>query len=186
MNNNKIAHLADIHIRFGSRHEEYKIVFKRVIEDLIKVKPRRIVIAGDLFHQKINLSPAAIELATEFLRNLSAIAPVDLILGNHDMNEQDLNQGNTIKPIIDLIENGIILSSDDKVLPVNNNLNKNPIYFYHDSGFYQVDNDLVYGVYSLWDHEKISCSIVNPGTTPDGLIWQDKYSAIFELRKNSD
>jgi DNA repair exonuclease SbcCD nuclease subunit len=153
MNNNKIAHLADIHIRFGSRHEEYKIVFKRVIEDLIKVKPRRIVIAGDLFHQKINLSPAAIELATEFLRNLSAIAPVDLILGNHDMNEQDLNQGNTIKPIIDLIENGIILSSDDKVLPVNNNLNKNPIYFYHDSGFYQVDNDLVYGVYSLWDNE---------------------------------
>lgn len=180
MNNNKIAHLADIHIRFGSRHEEYKIVFKRVIEDLIKVKPRRIVIAGDLFHQKINLSPAAIELATEFLRNLSAIAPVDLILGNHDMNEQDLNQGNTIKPIIDLIENGIILSSDDKVLPVNNNLNKNPIYFYHDSGFYQVDNDLVYGVYSLWDNEILTLDSKVPGKKYVGLYHGPIYGCMSD------
>jgi hypothetical protein len=96
------------------------------------------------------------------------------------MNEQDLNQGNTIKPIIDLIENGIILSSDDKVLPVNNNLNKNPIYFYHDSGFYQVDNDLVYGVYSLWDNEILTLDSKVPGKKYVGLYHGPIYGCMSD------
>ena len=152
--NRKLAHISDVHIRFGSRHDEYAIVFKRTIEDLIKLKPRRILLTGDLFHQKINLSPGAIELATNFFRELSKIAPVDVILGNHDMNEQDLNQGNTIKPIIDLIDNGFIINNDTTKIPVDPT--KNSIYFYHDSGFYEIDDELVYGVYSLWDHELIT------------------------------
>lgn len=115
--NKTLAHISDVHIRFGSRHDEYKIVFKRVIEDLTKIKPRRILLTGDLFHLKINLSPGAIELATEFFRDLSTIAPVDVILGNHDMNEQDLNQGNTIKPIIDLIDNGVIITNEISKIP---------------------------------------------------------------------
>ncbi len=166
-NNRKIAHLADIHVRFGSRHEEYRIVFKRTVEDLEKLKPRRIVIAGDLFHQKINLSPAAIELMTEFLRDLSKIAPVDIIVGNHDMNEQDLNQGNTIKPIIDLIDNGFIITSHDKKNPTIEG--RNSIYFYHDSGFYQIDDELIYGVYSLWDNEIIVLDDKKPNKKYIGL-----------------
>jgi len=55
-NNKHIAHLSDLHIRFGSRHDEYRIVFKRVVEDLQKIKPRRIIITGDVFHLKINLN----------------------------------------------------------------------------------------------------------------------------------
>lgn len=151
--NRKIAHITDIHIRFGSRHDEYGIVFKRTVEDLVKLQPRRIVLTGDLFHLKINLSPASIELVTEFFRELTKIAPVDIILGNHDMNEQDLNQGNTIKPIIDLIDNGFIITKNDKKIPVVEG--KHSIYFYHDSGFYQADDELIYGIYSLWDNEII-------------------------------
>ncbi len=163
MNNNKIAHMADLHVRFGSRHDEYRIVFKRTVEDLQKLQPRRIVIAGDLFHQKINLSPGAIELMTEFLRELVKIAPVDIILGNHDMNEKDLNQGNTIKPIIDLIDNGFIITKKDKKIPKVEG--KHSIYFYHDSGFYEIDDELVYGVYSLWDNEIIMLEEKEPTKT---------------------
>lgn len=151
MGNNKIVHMADLHVRFGSRHEEYRTVFKRAVKDIQSIKPRRIVIAGDLFHLKINLSPGAIELMVEFLRDLSKIAPVDITLGNHDMNEQDLSQGNAIKPIIDLIDNGFIITNDIKRIPVVDG--RNSIYFYHDSGFYEIDDELIYGVYSLWDHE---------------------------------
>ena len=33
----KIAHLADIQVRFGSRHAEYKSVFERLYSDLKKI-----------------------------------------------------------------------------------------------------------------------------------------------------
>ncbi len=147
----KIAHITDLHVRFGSRHEEYRTVFNRLIKDLQKEKPRRIVLTGDLFHLKINLSPVAIEIAAELISHLSKIAPVDIILGNHDLNEQDLTQGNALKPLIDLMANGYIISKEDQHIPIPSN--GNGVYFYHDSGFYTVEPDLVYGVYSLWDHE---------------------------------
>lgn len=179
-NNRKLAHISDIHIRFGSRHDEYKIVFKRVIEDLKKVKPRRIILSGDLFHQKINLSPGAIELATDFFRELSKIAPVDVILGNHDMNEQDLNQGNTIKPIIDLIDNGIIVTNETNKIPIENNTSRNLIYFYHDTGFYEIDDELVYGVYSLWDHEILTLDDKKPNKKYIGIYHGPVYGCISD------
>ena len=55
----KIIHLADIHIRTFRLHDEYKEVFKTLIAqitDLVKDYKKeevRIVIAGDLVHQKI-------------------------------------------------------------------------------------------------------------------------------------
>jgi len=153
IDNLKIAHISDIHIRFGSRHEEYKIVFNRLIKDLQKEQPRRIVVTGDLFHQKINLSPAALSVASKFLRHLSKIAPVDIFLGNHDLNEQDLSQGNALDPIIDLLVNGVLVTRETKTLPDFSHSEYHGIFFYLDSGFYNIDDDLVYGVYSLWDNE---------------------------------
>ena len=100
----KIAHLADIHVRFGSRHTEYRKVFESTINSLLYQKPDRIVIAGDLNHQKINMSPSSIELVTEFLVNLAKIAPVDVILGNHDLNMQQIEQGDTITPIFKMAD----------------------------------------------------------------------------------
>ena len=63
----KICHLADIQIRFGSRHDEYRQVFERLYEDLVKQKPDRIYVAGDLVHHKINMSPGSFNLLAEFL-----------------------------------------------------------------------------------------------------------------------
>jgi DNA repair exonuclease SbcCD ATPase subunit/DNA repair exonuclease SbcCD nuclease subunit len=147
---NKIAHISDLHIRFGSRHDEYKTVFNRLVKDLKEEKPRRIVIAGDIFHLKINLSPTSIEIAGALLRALSKIAPVDVIIGNHDFNEQDVTQGDAITPLIDLLENGCILNEPGEI-PKGSKGNK--VYFYKKSGFYQIDKDLIYGVYSMLDGE---------------------------------
>ncbi len=151
MKNNKICHLADLHVHFGSRHEEHEIVFRRTVEDIQKIKPRRIVIAGDLFHQKINMSPASIRLIGNFLRGLSAIAPVDVILGNHDLSLNSLSQGNCIEPIIELLDNGKILKKEEK--PPIQIKNQHPVLFYPHSGFYNVDEDIIYGVYSCLDNE---------------------------------
>lgn len=151
---NKIAHIADLHIRFGSRHQEYKTVFNRLVKDLKSLKPRRIVIAGDIFHLKINLSPTAIDIAGNLMRALSKIAPVDIIIGNHDFNQQDLTQGDAISPLIDLLENGFIVTKEDSQLKKPKN--GNGVYFFKDSGFYNIDEDLVYGVYSLLDNEILS------------------------------
>lgn len=154
--NNKLAHISDIHIRFGSRHDEYRVVFNRLIKDLQKEKPRRIIFTGDLFHLKINLSPTAIEMAAKLLSHLSKIAPVDILLGNHDLNEQDLTQGNAIKPLIDIMENGYVITSEDKTIP--KPATGHGVYFFHDSGFYHIDEDIEYGIYSLWDHELLTLS----------------------------
>lgn len=156
MAKNDIVHISDVHIRFGSRHDEYRtVLLVRTIEDVRALKPRRIVFTGDLFHIKINLSPAAIEIAGEFLKKLSEIAPVDVILGNHDLNMQSLAQGNAISPIIELFDNGYIITKENPILPIPEN-GKNGIYFYQDTAFYDVDKDLVYGVFSCWDSQLLT------------------------------
>jgi DNA repair exonuclease SbcCD ATPase subunit len=154
---NIIAHLSDIHIRYGSRHEEYKVVFQRTIDDLKILKPRRIAITGDVFHIKITLSPKAIQLAGWFLKELSKIAPVDIILGNHDLNLQSLEQGNSIEPIIDLISDGYLVEKNSKQMPEHKG-NGNGVFFFLNSGFYQVDEEIVYGVYSCLDNEILTLS----------------------------
>ena len=57
-----------------------------VLKELEKAKPKRILVTGDLFHTKINMSPTSTTLGGDFLESLSKISPVDVILGNHDMN----------------------------------------------------------------------------------------------------
>lgn len=151
---NFIAHISDVHIRYGSRHEEYKIVFQRVIDDLKNKDVRRIVLTGDLFHIKITLSPKALSLAGWFLKELSKIAPVDIILGNHDLNLQSLDQGNAVEPIVEMIDDGYIVEKDSKKIPEHIG-EGNGIFFYLYSGFYEVDDEIVYGVYSCLDNEML-------------------------------
>lgn len=151
MSNNKIAIIADVHLRFASRHEEYKTVFERIIKDIKIIAPKRICLTGDLYHIKITLSPNALSLAGWFLKELSKIAPVDIILGNHDINMQSLSQGNAISPLVELLENGFTLTKENNKLTIPKS--GNGIYFYKESGFYNIDEEIVYGVYSCWDNE---------------------------------
>lgn len=108
----KIAHLADIHIRNVERHEEYREVFQKLYQKLIEVQPERIVVVGDLFESYIEISNEAKMLAGEFLNNLSKIAKVIITRGNHDIRKKNLNRVDSIKVIVELINNSNLIYYD--------------------------------------------------------------------------
>lgn len=136
----KIIHLADIHIRTFRLHDEYKEVFKSLlsqITDLVKEYKReeiRIVIAGDLVHQKIIISNEQLVLGTWFLRKLEEIAPLIIIAGNHDLLENNKDRMDSITPMV-------------KFLPDSN------INYFKESKCY-LDDNIVWCVYSIFEENK--------------------------------
>lgn len=170
----KIAHLSDIQIRFGSRHDEYRMVFERTYRDLETQKPDRILVTGDLNHNKINMSPISIDLAAEFLISLSKIAPVDVIPGNHDLNLQQLNQGDSIEPLVKLMDNGFVVKKEnvDSLDFSYKKGERNGVFYYPETGLFTITPDLIYGNYSCIDNGVITLS---PRDKKDGV----KYIALF-------
>ena len=130
----RIAHLSDIHIRKTRRHEEYTIVLDNLLLSLESLAIDRIVIAGDLLHNKTDLSPEAVQLAGQYLSVLSDVAPIDIILGNHDCVINQHNRLDSLSPIIRLLkEKG------------------KPIRLYTDSCLEPITDDLVYGIFAQQD-----------------------------------
>jgi len=168
----KIAHAADIQIRRAVRHEEFRQVFDRLYDDLRKEKPNRIFLGGDIFHNKIDMSPNLIQLAAEFFLNLSKIAPLDIIPGNHDLNLTQLSQGDAIKSIVSLMSNANVVTQVNKEsIDFNKKYNDTyGIYYFPDSGFYDIGNDIIYGHYSCIDGEILNLNKKEKGK---------KYIALF-------
>lgn len=105
--------MADIHIsRNISRHEEYRIQFEKIYEKLKELKPDRIVIVGDLYHDFIDLEGEAEILMGDFLNNLANISKVIIVRGNHDLRKKSLNRQDVIKTITKLISNSNITYYD--------------------------------------------------------------------------
>jgi len=136
----KIIHLADIHIRTFRMHDEYKDVFKTLIKDIkdniegYESDEVRILIAGDLVHQKIVISNEQLMLGTWFLRALEKVAPVILIAGNHDLLENNKDRMDSISPMV-------------QFLPDQN------INFFKESKCY-LDDNIVWCVYSIFEENK--------------------------------
>lgn len=84
-----IAHLGDIHIYSHYTDDDfvkmYDVVFERTYAKLRELKPAVIVIAGDVFHNKLYASTEEIICAIKFINTLADIAHVVMIPGNHDM-----------------------------------------------------------------------------------------------------
>jgi len=133
----KIVHLADIHIRTFRMHDEYKDVFKNLLTDLkellsdYKREEIRIVIAGDLVHQKIVISNEQLILGTWFIRKLEEIAPVVIIAGNHDLLENNKDRMDSISPMVQFL--------GDK-----------EVNYFKESKCY-MDNNIVWCVYSIFE-----------------------------------
>ena len=151
----RIAHISDVHIRFGSRHEEYKLVFERLYKNLKESSPDRIVVTGDIMHQKVSLSPASVVLMSDFLINLSKIAPTDVIAGNHDMNMKQTGQGDVVSPLYYLSKflgnNVVHLITEENKTTID--YSQNHVFYYSDSLFVDVDDKLTYGIFSCKDQE---------------------------------
>ena len=81
----KIAHIADVHWRGLSRHEEYRQTFELFFDKCKKLKPDYIYIGGDIVHSKTqNISPELISNLSWWFTEMAKIAEVVVILGNHD------------------------------------------------------------------------------------------------------
>ena len=130
----RVAQISDTHIRNLKYHEEYRIVFQNIYEQLERDHPDIIVHCGDLAHTKTQLSPEYFALAADFLSSLADIAPLYVIAGNHDGN----------------LKNGSRL---DAITPIVEALNHPQIHFLLNSGETKVNDDLCLNVLSVFDRD---------------------------------
>lgn len=139
----KIIHIADLHIRTIQMHDLYKEQFTKLVKEIqdhyikwreegLTLENIRIVIAGDIAHQKINISNEQLMLTSWFLKELSEYGIVVIIPGNHDFLENNTQRLDSISPVVELLDD------DD-------------IQYYKDSGVY-VDENIQWVVYSLYQH----------------------------------
>ncbi len=129
----KILHVADIHIRNYQRHKEYREVFKHLYEAARKLPENSLIyIAGDVVHNKTDISPELIDVTSEFFKELADIRPTIVITGNHDTNLNNTSRLDALTPII-------------------NNLNHKNLFYLKDSGVYKFGN-VHFTVFSIFDH----------------------------------
>ena len=139
----KIIHIADLHIRTIQMHDLYKEQFETLIWEIrehnikwhsegIQYEEIRIVVAGDIAHQKINISNEQLLLTSWFLKELSKYGKVVIIPGNHDFLENNTQRMDSITPVVQLLDDPTIV-------------------YYKDMGEY-IDDNIQWIVYSLYEH----------------------------------
>ena len=106
----KIIFIADIHIRNYKRLDEYKIQLKKLIDECEGIANEygsehvRIVILGDLLHNKLDISGEGYVVASQFLKSLDKICKTIVIAGNHDMNMANLTRLDPLNTIFNMCE----------------------------------------------------------------------------------
>lgn len=131
----RIAHIADVHIRGLSRHDEIRTVFSALVEDIKARDVEHLFIGGDIFHTKTTgITPEYIDLMTWWLTTLASVSFVHMTLGNHDGNLTNM-------------------SRQDAVTPIANALNNPRIKIYKSSGVYQFAPGFNWCVFSLFDSD---------------------------------
>jgi DNA repair exonuclease SbcCD nuclease subunit len=137
----KIIHLSDLHIRTYQLHDMYKTQFEKFIEsakEQVKgydFNEVRVVITGDIAHQKINISNEQLMLTSWFLKEIADnIGKVIIIPGNHDFLENNIQRLDSITPVVELLNNPNIT-------------------YYKNSGVYE-DENVNWVVYSLYQHNQ--------------------------------
>jgi len=102
----RILHLADIHFRGLTRHDEYKESFTEFFEIARRLRPDLIYIGGDIVHSKTQgISPELIDILNWWFTGLAEIAPTHIILGNHDGLILNKHRQDAISPIITALNN---------------------------------------------------------------------------------
>ncbi len=127
-----IFHIGDIHIRLTKRHDEYMEVFNNLYKSIDKTPPTTVIcVLGDLFHNKSDLSPECVEIASEFLKNLADRRPTILIAGNHDATLANKNRMDSLSPIVNAIRH-------------------ENLFYLKDTGVY-IFGDILFNNYSVFD-----------------------------------
>jgi len=137
----RIIHLADLHIRTYQYHDMYRTQFELLLDDIknqingLDYSEIRVVIAGDITHNKINISNEQMMLTSWFIKELAdTIGRVIIIPGNHDFLENNIDRLDSITPIVEL-------------------LNHDEIKYFKSSKVYK-DENIRWVSYSLYEHNK--------------------------------
>ena len=145
----KLIHFSDLHIRLFKDHELYKSIISIALEQWKEIAPDRIVFTGDLVHSKNQITPELIEFVAWVLTECSKIAKTVVIIGNHDFLENNMSRLDALTPIIDSLQNEMVV-------------------YYKNRGVYK-DQNINWCVYSLMDHN-IPPDIQNDGNVNIGLF----------------
>ena len=165
----RIVHIADVHWRGLTRHEEYKTSFENMFSQCRNLDVDAFVIAGDIVHSKTQgISPELIDCLNWWFTEMSRIAPVHVMLGNHD---------------------GLIMNTDrqDAISPILRALNLQRVYLYKKSGVYQ-DPDFSkfnWCIYSPFDEANYSKVVPEQGKINiaiyHGAVWGSHTDSDFML-----
>ena len=104
----KIFHISDVHIRTLKRHKEYRQVFQRMFDFIATHSTGNsiAVVTGDIVHSKLDMSPELVQMLVDFFNGFEI--PTIVILGNHDMNLNNMHRVDAISPVLDVIKNSNI------------------------------------------------------------------------------
>jgi len=120
-----IYHMADIHIQNKKeRYDEYQQIFDKIYKLLENdSREKIIVIAGDLYDNKIIFKTNTLKFVSKFIGKLSKYGDVILINGNHDLSMINETLESTIESMLTLSE-----ELDKNLLKNIHYLNENKIY----------------------------------------------------------
>lgn len=131
----RVAHIADVHWRGLSRHEEYREVFEAFNRQVKETGAEHIFVGGDIFHTKTSgISPEYIEQLSWWITSMSEVAEVHLTLGNHDGNLVNMSRQDAVTPIVEALHNP-------------------RVHLYKKSGVYEFSPGYTWCIFSLFDEE---------------------------------
>ena len=177
----KIITCSDIHIRNLKRMDETWDMLSKFIEKCRKFKEEkgyddsemRIVIAGDLFENKISVSNEANIAASWFINSLAEICPVIVLCGNHDYLANNKSRVDSITPIVSIADN-------DRVTYIDAALEYN-------SGCI-IDDNVVWCLYSTFDdfNKPDFTELDTEDCVKVGLIHGDINGAVSDTNRVTD
>lgn len=139
----KIIHLADIHIPNLNDKRPYDKMLKQAVAEIYKEVKKydkdevRIVIAGDIYNQKVKTSKEAEIMCHDMLNYFNAMCKTIIIAGNHDMLENNLDRKDALTPTFTIKGGYPNITYADKELN-------------YQSG-YIVDDGIIWCLYSMFD-----------------------------------
>ena len=105
----KIIACSDIHIPSLKGIDELKETLTTFIEKCKKIVKEedgpenvRIVVAGDIFHQKISITNESILCANWFFSELDKICKTFIVIGNHDFLMNNIGRVDSLSPLFEI------------------------------------------------------------------------------------
>jgi DNA repair exonuclease SbcCD nuclease subunit len=154
-----IIQIGDVHIRNLRRSEEYKEQLDKFLTDCERivnengVEQTRVVVCGDILHNKTDISPEGYALAAWFLGRLDEICTTIVFAGNHDINTGNAN--NRLDPLSVIFS----MSQFSRVYYMDKELG-------YTSGIVE-DENIVWCLYSIFDKFAKPLGLAEAYNNPD-------------------